>query len=602
MKQADAAESNDEANKLNGEAVDLRVANSKLDARLQQLDFQSHSLMQDVKKVGPNLKDVRLKLNKNWIPVWLKKPTDFRPTTKMPNFRLTDHQIQAISAYIWQSGFTDELPKQKPGNAAHGKELFETRGCLACHSIGEGDQMQGGTFAANLTRVGEKANYDYLVRWIHNAAPAHAALLPVREERHRSRGLRQEGPSLPVRSRPQQVSERRPRTASAEHDGDAEPAPEPGGRGRHRNVSHDAEEAGAVVVCGRLVHGRSGAERRRQEVGSPVRLRGCHEIAGLEDEGRIGTELTYEGSKPIERLDFALFTEARSAAAKTRSPSPTRKIWRDCPRAPRKPWYDHKGFFEHKLAEPNVYDQGKVKGEMEALRMPNLHLTKEQVLDLTTFLMGSQETSLPAELSVQTRRCAPRHSGRLVDRKEIQLHGMPPVHPRPANDPDGIEAISGCAGAIAAEVADGRRARRSGMAAQIPFEPGAEHDRHKPQRRAAVSEGAHADVLVLRQRAAKAGAILPGAVAAAMPYIPEEVPTLTAKETDMARSLFSSTAAPCSEVPRYRRSESRQDRDCAEFPAGERAPEAGLGGALDHRSASGEPRNVHAVGPVQEAE
>src|SRR5579864_8619749 len=104
MKQADAAESNDAANKLNTQAVDLRVANSKLDARLQQLDFQSHSLMQDQKKVGPNLKDVRLKLNKNWIPVWLKKPSDFRPTTKMPNFRLTDHQIQAISAYIWQTG------------------------------------------------------------------------------------------------------------------------------------------------------------------------------------------------------------------------------------------------------------------------------------------------------------------------------------------------------------------------------------------------------------------------------------------------------------------------------------------------------------------
>src|SRR5260370_21417396 len=36
---------------------------------------------------------------------------------------------------------------------------------------------------------------------------------------------------------------------------------------------------------------------------------GCHEISGLEDEGRIGTELTFEGSKPIERLDFALLTE-----------------------------------------------------------------------------------------------------------------------------------------------------------------------------------------------------------------------------------------------------------------------------------------------------
>src|SRR5207245_2691507 len=50
----------------------------------------------------------------------------------------------------------------------HGKELFETRGCLACHSIGEGDDKQGGSFAANLTRVGEKVNYDYLVRWVHD--------------------------------------------------------------------------------------------------------------------------------------------------------------------------------------------------------------------------------------------------------------------------------------------------------------------------------------------------------------------------------------------------------------------------------------------------
>ena len=28
--------------------------------------------------------------------------------------------------------------------------------------------MMGGTFAANLSRVGEKDNYDYLVRWVHN--------------------------------------------------------------------------------------------------------------------------------------------------------------------------------------------------------------------------------------------------------------------------------------------------------------------------------------------------------------------------------------------------------------------------------------------------
>src|SRR6266705_140873 len=123
MKQADKAESNDEANRLNDHAVALKVTNSKLDLRIVQLDRSTKSLLQDMKKVGPNLKDIRLKLNKNWIPVWLKKPSDFRATTKMPNFRLNDEQIKAISAFIWQSALTDPLPKHKPGNAAHGKDF-----------------------------------------------------------------------------------------------------------------------------------------------------------------------------------------------------------------------------------------------------------------------------------------------------------------------------------------------------------------------------------------------------------------------------------------------------------------------------------------------
>src|ERR1700692_1203130 len=162
MKQADSAETNQEANRLNDQAVALKVANSKLDLRIVQLDRTTKSLLQDVKKVGPNLKDVRLKLNKNWIPVWLKKPTDFRPTTRMPNFRLNDEQIQAISAYLWQSALPDAPVKHNPGNAGRGKELFEMRGCLGCHSVGEGDQMQGGTFAANLTRASAR---DPIVRW-----------------------------------------------------------------------------------------------------------------------------------------------------------------------------------------------------------------------------------------------------------------------------------------------------------------------------------------------------------------------------------------------------------------------------------------------------
>ena len=90
---------------------------------------------------------------------------------------------------------------------------------------------------------------------------------------------------------------------------------------------------------------------------------GCHEIAGLEDEGRIGTELTYEGSKPIERLDFALFTEIAQRGGKDAEPIKDPEDLARLPDGPAKePWYDHKGFFEHKLAEPDIYDKGKVKG------------------------------------------------------------------------------------------------------------------------------------------------------------------------------------------------------------------------------------------------
>ena len=89
---------------------------------------------------------------------------------------------------------------------------------------------------------------------------------------------------------------------------------------------------------------------------------GCHEISGFEDEGRIGTELTYEGSKPIERLDFALFTEVAQRGGKDAEPITDPEDLARLPEGPAKePWYDHKGFFEHKLAEPNIYDKGKVK-------------------------------------------------------------------------------------------------------------------------------------------------------------------------------------------------------------------------------------------------
>ncbi len=546
MKQADAAESNEEANQLNGQAVDLRVANSKLDARLQQLDFQSHSLMQDMKKVGPNLKDVRLKLNKNWIPVWLKKPSDFRPTTKMPNFRLTDHQIQAISAYIWQSGLIDTLPKHKPGNVAHGKELFETRGCLACHSIGEGDQMQGGTFAANLTRVGEKANYDYLVRWIHNA-------------RERTR------PYCPYEKKDIGPEDYAKKGLPYQFDLAHSKCPNDGHELQVQNMTvmpslrlspEDAEDIASFLMTQKKEEpsayqnaGFMDDPALKEEGKKWVRhfgCAGCHEIAGFEDEGRIGTELTFEGSKPIERLDFALFTEAAQRGGKNAEPIKDKEDLARLPDGPAtKPWYNHKGFFEHKLAEPNVYDHGMVKSETEAMRMPNLHLTKEQVLDLTTFLMGSQETSLPQSYQykpgdarhdiqegwwiVKKYNCMGCHQ--FIPGQRTILMGLPQYQDAQEQlppklltegarvDPEWLRKF--LSNPALSTTDTNRNGVRPYLKVRMPTFSFSDNELRKLVR----------FFQALSQQP--------------MPYIPEQVPTLTAKETDMARSLFSSTAAPC---------------------------------------------------------
>ena len=546
MKQADAAASNDEANQLNDKAVALRVANSKSDGRLQQLDFQSHSLMQDQKKVGPNLKDVRLKLNKNWIPVWLKKPSDFRPTTKMPNFRLTDHQIQAISAYIWQSGFTDELPKQKPGNAAHGKELFEERGCLACHSIGEGDQMQGGVFSANLTRVGEKANYDYLVRWIHNA-------------RQRTR------PYCPYEKKDIGPEDYAKKGLPYQFDLDHSRCPNDGHELQVQNMTvmpslrlspEDAEDIATYLMTQKKQEPSSNANASfmddpalKDEGKKWVRFYGCggcHEISGMEDEGRIGTELTYEGSKPIERLDFALFTEVAQRGGKDAEPIKDKEDLARLPDGPAKEsWYDHKGFFEHKLAEPNIYDQGKVKSETEAARMPNLHLTKDQVLDLTTFLLGSQETSLPQSYQykpgdarhdiqegwwiVKKYNCMGCHQfipGQrtilmgLKQYQDVQEQLPPKLLTEGARvDPEWLRKF--LSNPALSTTDTNRNGVRPYLKVRMPTFSFSDNELRKLVR----------FFEALSQQP--------------LPYIPEEVPTLTAKESDMARSLFSSTAAPC---------------------------------------------------------
>ncbi len=375
-KKSEEAESDQEAEQHYARAELLRVTSSSIDARVAELNQNAQFLMRDVKKPGPNLKEVRLKLRKEWIPVWLQDPPAFRPGTKMPKFRLPDEEVRAISAFLWQAALEGPRPAPQPkGDPVAGKELFETRGCLACHSIGEGTSRFGGEFAANLSRLGEKASYDYIVRWVHNPRERTRPYCP--------REKRDLGPDDYARHG-------LPFVFDLQHSS----CPNDGFQLQVQNMTvmpslrlswEDARDIASYLTGLRrsdasyptdvsFLDDTKLAEQGRQLV-NRYGCGSCHEIGGFEDAPRPGTELTKEASKPVEQFDFGLLVR----------------------RAKREGWYDQKGFFEHKLQDPALFDQGREKAAADRLRMPNIQLAPGDVRALTTFLLGSLDSPFQGE-------------------------------------------------------------------------------------------------------------------------------------------------------------------------------------------------------------
>lgn len=373
VQKGDRTRNNDEAQRLYQQAQNLKVRTSGMDAKIEQLDMRHKNLVREVKKVGPSLKEARVKLRKEWIPVWLKDPNRWRPGTKMPTFRLDDDEIRAISAFVWQSGLNGSVRDQKQGDPERGRESFETRGCLACHSMGEDGQRMGGTFAANLSRVGEKADYKYLVRWIHNPRERTAPYCTfekrdLTEEDYKKNNVEyivdSEHTRCPNDGHELVVMQMTPMPSLRLTEEEARDVAAYLMTRKHDNASYPAAD---------YMDDPKLKERGRFLVRF-YGCAGCHEISGLEEENRIGTELTREGSKPIERLDFALLGHE----------------------AQKEGWYNHKGFFEHKLHNPAVYDKGKEKAKLDRLKMPNFNLSKDDIDAVTTFLIGSVDPNIPA--------------------------------------------------------------------------------------------------------------------------------------------------------------------------------------------------------------
>ena len=473
-------------------AEELRLTNTRIDAEIHNLGVEEKNLAREVKKFGPSLKEIRLKDRKEWIPGWIKNPHEFRPGSKMPVFRLLDEEVQQISAYLWQNALDGELVQHPRGNVARGQELFETRGCLGCHSIGEGDSRIGGTFAANLSRVGEKMNYDYMVRWIHD--PSEVTPDPDVPDEMRPRPIM---PSLRLTVRESRdiaayLSEQR---TDAEYP-DASFMDDP-----------DLAAAGLAVI---------------RHYGCA----GCHEISGLEGEGRIGTDLTFEGSKPLDRLDFALKTHEAEIEG----------------------WRTHKGFFEHKLEDPAFFDEGKEREHLERLRMPNFDLSRDEIDALTTFLLGAVETVFPEQyrFEPEDERASVQDGWWIITRHNCTgCHQIRPGNvssfmtiPRYTDDPDWAEQLP------PQLYTEGARVQPDWLTQFLRNPALSDSDTN----RNGVREYLHARMPTFyfsERQLSKLTKFFMARDSQPVPYMPEEMQPLTQAERAIGRQLFTSDAAPC---------------------------------------------------------
>ena len=228
---------------------------------------------------------------------------------------------------------------------------------------------------------------------------------------------------------------------------------------------------------------------------------GCHEIAGLEDEGRIGTELTNEGSKPIERLDFALYTEdAKRGILPDGKPSSARPPG-TIPRVSSR--------------TSSAIPPSSIRASTTPIRWTPAHAQAQSVNPRTIATPWSPSCSAAPILLCRPNTCtsppiaAQCHSRRLVDRHEIQLHRLPPDRIGQRSVLMDLPMYQGENKSNLPPVLTSEGARvNPEWLKRFLANPVAEHHGHQSQRRPQLSAGAHAHVLSFRRRNPQAGSVL----------------------------------------------------------------------------------------------
>lgn len=137
--------------------------------------FSCHSFKGRGYNITYDLTVLGSRVNREWLFNYLKEPYTLRPmlTIRMPIFNMTDEEAGILTRGFMREMVDPEIKKDFEGKltgemAKQGKILFENKGCLACHQMGEAGGYVGPSFTEGAF-VGEKLKAGWIFKWLKNS-------------------------------------------------------------------------------------------------------------------------------------------------------------------------------------------------------------------------------------------------------------------------------------------------------------------------------------------------------------------------------------------------------------------------------------------------
>lgn len=354
----------------------------------------------ELQKPGPSLEGIAEKTTPQWAIRWIANPSHFRPTTRMPSFfyqrnmigpavpanerkqniAYQDAELHAIVSYLFdKSTHRQWSAPTAAGDAARGKELVESIGCMACHIAQDTvkDEKSGAVriarrddfplerhFGFNLTGVGTKTHANWIFNWVKNPK-AYDPLAPMPSLRLSDQEAADITSYLVSLQKPKFMQE-------PVRDVDPRAVRELT-KGYLINTMTD-RDAEAKLNSMRLQEQLVFLGQRSIE---KYGCYSCHDIKGFDGLKPIGTELTTEGSKTLHLFDFGFFGDAMHMHEYAHEDGTEEHIQHTVP-----------SWIYNKVRSPRVWDDRRTKPYNDKLKMPNFHLSKEEAELITTVITG----------------------------------------------------------------------------------------------------------------------------------------------------------------------------------------------------------------------